>query len=201
MEIKLQKKLTKYLIPASSLLILAIAIAMVTLNLASIPESRLLLVATRDLAEGESLEPEDVEKVRVPLGSISSGYLQNLTQKLVLSNSVAKGQLIPKRDLVSKSGGLIPVRLNGLQPIPSAINVGDRVDIWAIGRNQSLESTPEPVAFNAIITLIESSNSMTQSSMNVEVRIGEEYLETLLGANDSNFQLFLILHESLADSE
>jgi hypothetical protein len=200
MEIKLQKKYERYLLPAISVLAIAIALATTAIQLASQPPSRTVLIANRDLPEGTEVKPADFHAEKLPIGALASNYLWKISKGQLLTHPVLKGELLSKRSLSEGQSTLIPIRLNGLRPIAKSISVGDRVDVWATAQNHSLNPTaPEPVALDAIVTTIESNTSMTQSSTSVEIRIAEEYLETLLGATDSNAQLSIILHETLAD--
>lgn len=201
MEIKLQKRVTKYLLPLTSALALVAATALFVVNLSSSPETRAVLIATRDLAEGESLQESDVRSVQIPLGNLAKNYKSKFQPNLFLERSVSQGEFLSKRDFTDSASPRIPVRLNDLKPISKAITVGDRVDIWAIEQSQVGASEPQPVAFDAVVTLIEANNSMAQNLTNLEIRISEEYLETLLLATGSNFQLSVILHETLADLE
>jgi hypothetical protein len=141
------------------------------------------------------MHAEDFRLMALPLGSIAPAYLSQFEPGMMLLQSVSKGELLSRRNLTKETDVRIPIRLNGLRPISKVIGVGDRVDIWATEQNATNQSEPQPVAFDAI----ESEDSLTQSSTNLEIRIIEEYLETLLTATDSNYQLSVILHETLAD--
>jgi Flp pilus assembly protein CpaB len=199
-EIKLQKKYAKLLLPAVSVLAIAIALATTAFQLVSQPTASTVLIANRDLAEGAGVLPTDFHAEKLSIGALASNYLSKIGKGQVLTHPVLKGELLSKRSIAEGESELIPIRLNGLRPIAKSISVGDRVDIWATAQNHSLNPTaPEPVAFDAIVTAIESNTSMTQSSTTVEIRIAEEYLETILSATDSNSQLSIILHETLAD--
>lgn len=201
MEIKLQKRITKYLLPLSSALALAAATGLVLLNIFTSPETRAVLIATRDLAEGDFLQESDVRSVQIPLGNLADNYKSEFQPNLFLERSVTQGELLSNRDFTDTADVRIPVRLNDLKPISKAISVGDRVDIWAIERSQTGDTEPQPVVFNAVVSLIEANNSMAQNLTNLEIRISEEYLESLLLATGPNFQLSVILHETLADLE
>ena len=201
MEIKLQKRFAKYLAPAIAVAACLAAGLVVSITISSMPPTRSVLVATRALSEGQSLNPSDVREVSLPLGDLAGNYLSELNGGLVLNRSIAKGELVTKSSAAKEIDVLTPIRLNNLRPISRVISVGDRVDIWATEQSQTFGATPEPVALNAIVTFIETNNSMTQSSTNIEIRVGLEFLETLLNATDSNFQLSVILHETLADIE
>ena len=199
MEIKLQKKFAKYLAPAVAVVAILAAALIVTITFSSMPPTRSVLIAARSLSEGQHLNPGDVREVKLPLGDLAGNYLSEIQESVVLNRSVAKGELITRSSATKEVDLRTPIRLNNLRPISKSISVGDRVDIWATAQTQTAGAAPEPVALNAIVTLIEANNSMTQSSTNIEIRIGLEYLETLLNATDSNFQLSVILHETLAD--
>ncbi|MFM2384798.1 MAG: hypothetical protein RL166_672 [Actinomycetota bacterium] len=201
MEIKLQKRVTKYWLPSISVFALLGAIALVSINLSNVPEVRTVLVAADNLPEGKALEPGDLVEIKLSLGSHAAPYLKRFETGLVLLKSVAKGELLSRLNLTKASDLRIPVRLNGLRPISKVIEIGDRVDIWATQQGSLSQSIPEPVAFDAIVTLIEADSSMAQNSTNLEIRISEDYLETLLTATDSNYQLSVILNETLADIE
>ena len=199
MEIKLQKRVAKYLLPSISLLVLSAGIAVVSITISSVPEERTVLIAADNLPEGKALDPDDVVEVKLPLGKVANSYLNRFETGLVLLRSIGKGELLSLLNLTKDNDIRIPIRLNGLRPISKVIGVGDRVDIWATPQGTLTQSAPEPVAFDAIVTLIENDSSMTQSSTNLEIRISEDYLETLLTATDSNYQLSVILHETLVD--
>lgn len=199
MEIKLHKRFAKYLAPVIAGITTIVAVLIVTINLSSTPATRTVLIAAKDLSEGQYLQPSDVSQVNLPLGSLASNYLMELKGSLILNRSVAKGELITTRGVGHEVDVLIPVRLNNLRPISKAISVGDRVDIWATEQSHTVSAAPEPVAFNAIVSFIEANNNMTQNSTNIEIRISEDYLETILTAIDSNFQISVILHETLSD--
>ncbi|MEN9603574.1 MAG: hypothetical protein RL545_263 [Actinomycetota bacterium] len=201
MEIKLQKTWVKYLVPVISVSALVVTVGSIAVVAATAPSQEEVLIAARDLPAGATLTVADVKRAQLPLGAIASNYLSNPKQGFVIQQSLTKGQLIPKNDLAPSEEKLFPIRLNNLRPMPKAINVGDRVDIWATKQAQLSTTAPEPVAFAAIVTLIENTNTMAQSTTSVELRVSEEYLESLLAAIDSNSQLSLILHETVADIE
>ena len=200
MEIKLQRKHARYLLPAVSVLVIAIALSTTAIQLTSQPPARTVLIANRDLAEGTLVLPADFHPEKLSIGAFASNYLSKLGKGQILTQPILKGELLSKRSVAEGQSELIPIRLNGLRPIAKSISVGDRVDVWATAQNHSLNpAAPEPVAFDAIVTAIESNTSMTQSSTTVEIRIAEDYLETILSATDTNAQLSIILHETLAD--
>jgi hypothetical protein len=201
MEVRFQKGWVKYLIPGISVTALVATLIFLGLITITTPKTQAVLIAARDLAPGVSLQAGDLREVQLPLGELSSNYLTHLNHGWVLNQAVSKGQLIPKGSLSQSQDSLIPIRLNNLRPIPKTISVGDSVDVWASTPSQLTKSTPEPVAFHAVITLIEANNSMAQNTTNVELRVSGDFLESLLAAVDSNCQISLILHETAADIE
>lgn len=201
MKIKLQKPARKALIPIASAAALALSASLFAINLTTTPKAKFVLVAARDLAEGQRLEPGDFQRISLPIGDLARNYLGELPKETVLTHSISKGELIAKLSLARVTDVRVPIRLNNLSPISKAISVGDFVDVWATELSPNSTSAPEPIAFKALVTAIEVNNSMTQSSTSVELRIDETYLESVLSTTDSKYRLALILHETLADEQ
>ena len=199
MELKLRKLSLKYLLPISSLIALATALAtaVVTVNLT--PATQTVLIAKTPIAEGQPITSELVSQTELPIGDLARNYLSALTPDLIAARSMAKGELLSKTGVSQVSDQRIPIRLNNLPQISKAISVGDKVDVWATP--QDLANSPEAVAFRAIVVSLETTNSMAQITTSVEIRIEPEYLETLLTAVDSNSRISLILHETMSDLE
>ncbi|CAB4548172.1 MAG: hypothetical protein F2529_05025 [Actinobacteria bacterium] len=199
MELKLRKLSLKYLLPISSFIALATALAtaVVTVNLT--PATQTVLIAKTPIAEGQPITSELVSQTELPIGDLASIYLSKLKPDLIAARSMTKGELLSKTGVSQVSDQRIPIRLNNLPQISKAISVGDKVDVWATP--QDLASSPEAVAFRAIVVSLETTNSMAQITTSVEIRIEPEYLETLLTAVDSNYRISLILHETMSDLE
>ena len=199
MELKLRKLSLKYLLPISSLIALATALAtaVVTVNLT--PATQTVLIAKTPIAEGQPITSELVSQTELPIGDLASIYLSKLKPDLIAARSMTKGELLSKTGVSQVSDQRIPIRLNNLPQISKAISVGDKVDVWATP--QDLANSPEAVAFRAIVVSLETTNSMAQITTSVEIRIEPEYLETLLTAVDSNSRISLILHETMSDLE
>lgn len=201
MKIKLQKPAQKVLVP-TALSVALMAMATYTLvTFAGQPKTSSVLIATKDLAEGETPTEADFRKIEIPLGSVAANYLAVYPKGSQLAQSVTKGSLVPKRALARSNQIRVPIRLNNLKPISKEISVGDFVDVWATELSPSVTDSPQPIAFRALVTAIEENTSMTQSSTSVELRVDQSFLESLLAATDSKFQISLILNETLADEK
>ena len=199
MRVKLQKPSRKALVPILTTAAMLIALAISATVLANQPKLAYVLVASKDLAKGEPIKPEDVQRVQLAIGNLAATYPTRLIAGVAPTHSLSKGQLIAKGDLERIETDLVPIRLNNLKPIPTAISVGDSVEIWATDLSPSSTASPEPIAFNALVTAIEVNNSMAQITTSVEVRVDRTFVESILAAVDSRFQLALILNETLAD--
>lgn len=199
MRVKLQKPSKRWVLPVASGVALLVAVLLVLVPAISQPKITYVLVAVKDLAEGQVLQAGDVRQMQLPLGDLGKLYPSKLKVGLNLARSIAKGQLIAKRDLVRSNSDLVPIRLNNLKPISKAISIGDSVDIWASDLSPSNTSSPEPIAFGALVTGIEVNNSMSDSSTSVELRVDRNFVESILAAYDSRFQISLILNATLAD--
>ena len=201
MEIKLQKKLQKQLIPFISVVVALGSLGFSVVSTFATPAARTVLVANRNVAEGEQLKPSDFSTVKMAIGASLKSYISKLETGYQAARSITSGELLAKRLVAMVSEKRIPIRLNNLNPLPSAITVGDRIDIWSQPKSNSAVEAPEPVVFGAIVTSIEPNNSMGQNFTNLEVRIGSDFLESLLAVNDGNHLLSVILNETLSDTQ
>jgi hypothetical protein len=201
MELKLKRVSRKYLLPTLSFSALAITLLIAGFTMAVSPSNQSVLVAREAIAEGQTLTSHDFTTLSLPIGNLAANYVSDLKPGLVAVRPIAKGELITNLVLTPESDERIPIRLNNLPQISKAISVGDVVDVWSTQMAGGMTLTPEPAAFNAIVTAIETNSSMAQVTNAVELRISPEYLETLLQVTDSNYKISLILHETLSDLE
>ena len=171
MELKLKRLSRKYLLPTLSFSALAIAVLIAGFTMATAPSSQTVLVAREAIAEGQSLTSHDLATVTLPIGDLAANYVRTLKPGLVAVRPIAKGELITKLALTPESDERIPIRLNNLPQISKEISVGDVVDVWSTPLAGGMALTPEPAAFNAIVTAIETNSSMAQVTNAVELRI------------------------------
>ena len=201
MELKLKRLSRKYLLPTLSFSALAITVLIAGFSMVTAPSSQTVLVAREAIAEGQSLTSHDLTTVSLPLGDLAANYVRTLKPGLVAVRPIVKGELITNLALTTENDERIPIRLNNLPQISKEISVGDVVDVWSTPLAGGMALTPEPAAFNAIVTAIETNSSMAQVTNAVELRISPEYLETILQVTDSNYKISIILHETLSDLE
>jgi hypothetical protein len=199
MELKLRRLGFKYLLPTFSFVALAATLitTLFTVNLTA--ARQVVLVAKMPIAEGQQISSNLVSEVELPIGALADTYLRELTSGLVATRSILKGEFLPISVLAKVQDRRIPFRINNLPQISKAISIGDTVDVWATRPDTA--GSPEAVVYRAIVASIETSNSMGQLATSVEIRIGSEYLETLLAAVDSNARISIVLNETLSDLE
>lgn len=118
------------------------SIAGVTALMSSQDRTTGVLAAGRDLPVGTPLQPEDLVVVPVQLGDVAGAYLtadDALPENLVTRGLIRRGELVVRADLTTADQlDRKPFGLNIDTPLPSGIQAGDRVDIWASpadGRN------------------------------------------------------------------
>ncbi|MEY4276729.1 MAG: hypothetical protein RIS26_1192 [Actinomycetota bacterium] len=174
----------------------AIVTAALAVTLLNQPQTVNVLVAKQNLSEGTVLSQDALTTITLPKRALPELYLQTFKPQLTLNHSVHAGELIPKHALTDQPNQLIPIRLNNLPQTPVAIQVGDRVDVWATLNSSAENTAPEPVCFEAIVTAIETKTDLAQTRSSVELRIKSEYLESTLAVIDSNYKIALILHET-----
>lgn len=199
MELKLRRLGFKYLLPTFSFVALAATLitTLFTVNLTSARQA--VLVAKMPIAEGQEITSNLVSEVELPIGTLANTYLGELKPGLVATRSILKGEFLPISVVAKVQDRRIPFRINNLPQISKAISIGDTVDVWATRPDTA--GSPEAVVYRAIMASIETSNSMGQLTTSVEIRIGSEYLETLLAAVDSNARISIVLNETLSDLE
>ena len=193
MEFKLAKPTWKQAPVIALATTTAIATVALALNIYNQPQTITLLVPAENLAEGTVLNQGNLTQTQIQKTSETNLYLQHLKPNQTLTQPIRRGELIPKHALTDLNHQLIPLRLNNLPQIPKQITVGDRVDVWATNESQA----PEPVCFNAVVSVIETKTDLSQVRTSVEIRIEQEYLESTLAVIDSNYKISLILHESI----
>lgn len=199
MELKLKVIKLRQLLPILSFASLATSVVIAGLTITLAPTTETVLLANQDIAEGQEITEDLLTTKQLSLSSPNSNYLTQLEPNTMATRSISRGELIAKTLVTTTVDQRIPIRLNDLQPISQALNVGDHVDIWATENNQGQTLQPQLVAIDAIILKINESNSLGQSNTSVEVRISPEYLESLLATLGTNFQITLVLQETLAD--
>ncbi len=133
------------LILAIGLLLAAILVAGALLQQSA--NTKVYLVANRDLAAGTLLSAQDVRMAELNLGAEDKTYLASFKSGTVLANSVPAGELIPRRaTAVALSPETKPVRVTPSQPLSSRIRVGSRIQLWFV---------PKPLAADTVANAIQ----------------------------------------------
>lgn len=199
MELKLKHPKLKHLLPILSFASLAASVVVAGLTMTLTPTTQTVLLANQDIAEGQPITEDLFTPKQLNLGNLASNYLSKIPENTNAIRSITRGELIAKTLLTQTTDARLPIRINDLPPISQELSTGDHVDVWATETQQGQTMQPQLVAIDAIIRNIDQSNTMGQSNTSVELRISPEYLEPLLASLGSNFQITLVLHETLAD--
>jgi hypothetical protein len=145
MAIKTFDSKRRTMILAIGLLLAAILVAGALLQQNN--NTKVYLVANRDLAAGTQLSAQDVRLAELNLGAESDSYLAGFSAGTVLVNSVPAGELIPSRaTTASLSPETKPVRVSPSQPLSTRIRVGSRIQLWFV---------PKAVSSDTVVTAIQ----------------------------------------------
>lgn len=191
MDLKLKKPSKKLILPAISIIAIALSISLQFLANPPERQSVKVLISTHDLIAGSPVSQKDFEVIEMPVSS--DLYLTRLTGTKFLEFNIRKGQLVPTQAITSEGDGRVMVRLNNLAGLLSEIRVGDQVDIWAMPGQLQEVSNVQVVAFEAIVSKIEEITSLGQLQVNVELRIPADYLEPVMQAKAGGMQFDIVL--------
>ena len=144
-----------------------------------------MYAARSDLAAGDVVHASDFTVVSARLDDsgayVASGHLP---KEAVLSRSVAKGELLPKRS-VGEGADLNPLVITLAQPIPSSVTRGATVTLWAApGREGQAtgDEKPNQLTHGAVYVGQAGSKNVTTSGTVIEVRIPGEDIDNVLSA-------------------
>lgn len=197
MEIKLQKPSKKLILPGISLAVTIVAIVVIGLNLQTQNQLHRVLMATKDIPVGETLNQTNTSIQTTNLNPQS--YVTQVPKGGKTTQTVLKGQLIPRQAISQIQEIRTPIRFNGLQTISEQLSIGDHVDVWATPNDHQNGTGAEVVAFDAIVTKVINTGNMAINQTSVELRINPDYLVGVLEAKANGLSIELVLTETLAD--
>lgn len=187
----------KLLLPGISVLAILASILVVVLNQQTKGELHQILIAKTDIALGEPVDASNT--VTTTTSENTATYLNKVLPGLVASQTILKGQLIPRQFVSATRDSRTPIRFNGLQAISEQLSVGDHVDVWATPNDHLGGSGAQVVAFDAIVTKILTTSNMSVDQTAVELRINPDYLVSILEAKANALAIELVLKETEAD--
>lgn len=145
------------------------------------------LVATRDLAAGQPLEPSDFSVVTLKLPT-GSRYLGGLAEGQVLGHSLQKGQLLNLADITqADDSSLVHLAVTPTGPIASDVRVGSTVSLWFIPKVALLSTGKQASASGGLIAqglqvlqISKSSDSFGSSKTQLEIEVNQTSVASIL---------------------
>lgn len=197
MELKLQKPSKKLILPALAVVAILVNLLVLVLDQTTKADQNVALVANQDIASGDQITESNTTAITLSLSS--GGYLKQLRLGQVATQTILKGQLIPRQAVASSTDPRTPIRFNNLDPISEQLSVGDHVDIWATPTGNQPGQGAEVIAFDAIVTKVINSSNMAINQTSVELRVHPEYLTSVFEAKANRLSIDLVISETIAD--
>lgn len=172
------------LILAIGLLLAAILVAGALLQQSS--NTKVYLVANRDLPAGTAITAQDYREAELGLGAEAGVYLSRLAPGTVLAGSVLSGELIPRRAVLSALGPEVkPLRVTPSEPLSTRIRIGSRVQLWFVPKAVGVEATSNAVQLlnNAEVLAVHKGElSMGKQIDDIELAVPSESLTAVITA-------------------
>ena len=169
-------------------ILVALALALGYLLLRS-QQTTTVLVASRDLAAGQTLTASDFVAAQVRLALPAAGYLSEVPDQAQLGHPLRAGELLNKGDLGSNLD--VQTRVLALtpnQPLAANVHVGSFVSIWFIPKQPSTLDSKQTVVAGQIASGLQvlaidtSNNSLGETKVWLEVAVEQSALPNILAA-------------------
>ncbi len=172
------------LVLAIGLLLASILVAAALLQKSS--DTKVYLVANRDLAAGTELTANDVQIAELSLGTAQGVYLSKFKTGTTLSSSVPAGELIPiSATLESLTADIKPVRIKPTEPLSSRIRVGSLVQLWFVPKAQGLAQSSVAIKLlgnTKVLAIHRGEQSMGQTIDDLEIAVPSDSLSAVITA-------------------
>jgi len=156
----------------SALVLLAVAAWLANNTQSTSTQS--FFVATHDLPSASKLDSSTVSSVEMQLSDSNQRYLaadERQLGKWFLTKPVIAGELIPISAIASvKEAKCTPIILTLGTMLPTAIQAGAELDIWAAEQSSAIQTIPYQVAVGAELIGISAGNTgIGESNQSIEV--------------------------------
>lgn len=162
-------------------------------------------VAGDTLTPGTRLETDDLDVAAVRLGASEQHYLLvdgAPASSLVVTRTVQAGELVPLAAVDDADRtGLSTVVVPSRGPLPSGLEAGSRVDVWAAKATErgGFEAPKVLVGGAEIAALVEESGMMASEGTSVELLVPREKVAALLEALAAEDAIDLVATRSSGD--
>jgi len=146
--------------------------------------SKQVLVATAQILPGDKIDLTNTTSVSIDLQGQSDLYLRELKSKHVARYGISPGELVPLSKLADESQAQLTSLVVQIQrPISGAMKAGDKVDVYCTKLLAAGSvGEPELTVIGAFIRSVTTSSALGQTSQNVEISFGPQFLPGLLTA-------------------
>ena len=183
----------------SPLLLLTIGLTAALLSLIFLQLARPvpeMLIAKRDLAQGELLEIANFEAAAIDLGKAQDSYIpfEEFPQGSSLAKSISKGEVLARSQITEVGPkGMTVIRFMPELPIPRSLEVGDRVAIWVVRGEQFEDLDPAvQISLGRLMKVEASEGLFADEQPYVEITVPELTLPEVLSSLAADDRVFLI---------
>ncbi|MFM6978325.1 MAG: SAF domain-containing protein [Micrococcales bacterium] len=172
------------LILAIGLLLAAILVAGALLQQTS--NTKVYLVANRDLPAGTAITAQDFREVQLSLGAEAGAYLSQLQPGKVLASSIISGELVPRRAILAMIAPTTkPVRVTPSDPLSARIRIGSLVQLWYAPKAVGVATTANAIQLLGdaeVLAIHRGELSMGRQIDDVEIAVPTESLSSVITA-------------------
>lgn len=180
------------------LLVLASVVGVISL-VGSADQTTEVLAAREEIAVGQKLTPDNVNRVKVRLGDAEQHYFtaeSGMPEGVVAVQRIGKDQLLPRESLGSVDAlDRKPVAITVQETLPEQAVAGTRVDVWVSmpdARNGFAE--PRLLLPGAEIAQVSSGSTALGSSKStvLMVLVGDGQMPAILGAQANEAKISVV---------
>ena len=170
--------------------VVIVVISVVAINFAikKLSGTQEFLVASAPAAAGTTLKDLPTRTISLNLGEASADYLDSNAKLagLVLSQPIASGDLVMKRDVVAanQNAQLVRLAISTKNALPTKLESGTAVDVWA-AINDGGGQYGEPALIAQNVQVYERSGASAlfgESSNKLEIVVEREMVKPILSA-------------------
>lgn len=171
------------LLLAVGLLLAAILVSAALLQQSG--NTKVYLVANRDLAAGTALSAQDVRLAELNLGSEAKTYITGFKTGTILVSSVIAGELIPVRATTQMLAPQSkPVRITPSEPLSTRIRVGSRVQLWFVPKSNTNDAANaiQLLGDTEVLAIHKGDQSMGKTIDDLELAVPAQNLSAIITA-------------------
>lgn len=153
-----------------------------------------IAVATRDIAEGDVLEPSDLRVVEVRVGEAQGKYISDLStlpKGALATTRILEGEFLPRSAVGQpKESALRPVSINIDRQLSTSLSQGDVVEVWTT--DADAEDSARALVERAVVRSVSEGGGLGMADTRVEILVNTSAVPAILDAMAADDSLYVI---------